>query len=738
MNKQQKLMFRKTKKNLPQLLGMGILILVGVCFFLTMFTLKERYQERAEAYFHTNKYADFTAYGSFSKDQVKELNKNENVQIAAGRRVSSVRKDGLFLQLIEITGEVNALHIYDGVLPKNKEETAILKRFAEAHGLQVGDQIEVKGKDLTVSALVDSPEYIYYVSESEVVSVDSYGVLFVDSSYFEKNLPFSQICILQKGGLSEEDIEKSLPTAVEITPRKDQLNYNNYLEDLDQFQTFAVIFPTIFAILIFAMIYVLLKRTISKERKQIGIMKALGAKSSTVYIVYLGQVLLAALLFATFGCVITKYIYNIVVQLMGVMLQMPDLSFVFYPNLLLVAIGVPLLVAFLSGFLALRKIQKQNPAKTMQVRMPSGGKKILLERIPFLWNRFQFNTRYALKSTFRNKGRFFAVILGMVGSCALLVFSLGFKDSIDNTIDSFFNEVVNYDLIINPEIYPKGQMPDVFSKEDKTAEVLTLSGEVEEKKYPLVIVEDDFDMLHNLKTNKLQEGVVISEQYAKIFKVKEGESFTLNGKNVKVSEVVPMTMGHGIFTTFTYAKTIFEDLPEIRNAIYLRGNNLTKVEETLKDREIDYTTTEENKEAMNNLMGTMNAIVALLVACAVLLGLTVLYSVGLINLTAREYEYMFMGIMGYASKDIMKAHTKETLLQLIISLPLGVGLGYLLLQSIQDAFSGEAFTLAPTVKGGSVIFSLVIVVVMTMIVGFVTYKHISKMDIVEGLKVQDE
>jgi putative ABC transport system permease protein len=127
-----------------------------------------------------------------------------------------------------------------------------------------------------------------------------------------------------------------------------------------------------------------------------------------------------------------------------------------------------------------------------------------------------------------------------------------------------------------------------------------------------------------------------------------------------------------------------------------------------------------------------------MIACSIILGFTVLYSVGLINLSAREYEYMFMGVMGYPHKSIMLAQAKETVLQLLMEIPLGFGMGNLLLDAIKGEFSGSNFVVADVIYPHSYLLAALAVMGVTLIMLQVTSRHIKKLDIVEGLKAQED
>jgi putative ABC transport system permease protein len=377
------------------------------------------------------------------------------------------------------------------------------------------------------------------------------------------------------------------------------------------------------------------------------------------------------------------------------------------------------------------------PAEALRARVPGGGRRLLIERISCLWKRLTFNTRYALKSSLRNKSRFFAVVLGMTGSCALLAFSLGFHDSIVETQSKFFNDFANYDVIININPAPLMLGHAAIGEADESSRALVLHVEIKDEKYPLAIVENNFDFV-KIPLEKLKTGVIIPEYFAEIWGVCEGDSLEINGYEAAVSAVITQHLGLTLYTSFDYINSITSEIPPVYNAIYARSADVPALADFLNQNNIEFATIDDDKTSFDSIMESMEVLILFMIACAVLLGFTVLYAVGLINLSAREYEYMFMGVMGYSHKSIIAAHIKETLLQLAIALPLGFFGGFMLLEAIKGEFSSGNFVIASRIAPASNAAAAIAVVLVTAVMTVITSRHIDKLDIIEGLKAQDD
>ena len=100
-------------------------------------------------------------------------------------------------------------------------------------------------------------------------------------------------------------------------------------------------------------------------------------------------------------------------------------------------------------WLSCRSELRQVPAELIRPRTPRAGKRILLEKIPFLWNRFSFLRKVSARNIFRYKKRMFMMIVGIAGCTALLLTAFGLNDSITGLADTQFSEISVYDAQVS-------------------------------------------------------------------------------------------------------------------------------------------------------------------------------------------------------------------------------------------------------------------------------------------------
>ncbi|MGE5614704.1 MAG: ABC transporter permease [Bacillota bacterium] len=732
-----RLMFRKMRHNLPQLIGICLLVMVGATFFVTLYTIYLSYDDHANQLFRNQGYADVTYYGSFSEDDVAAVASRKGIRRAQGRVVQDFREGDAMLRAVSLTDGINMPYLYEGVMPTASNECAVISKHARARGIGAGDTLVLDGRSLRVTAIAASPEYVYMVRNERALMAepDSFGVVYVTKDFFDGK--YNEIVAL--GDIQKDAAEKLGETlgATRTVMQDDQLNKVLFREDLKQIRTFAYIFPLIFALLIIMIVYVMIKRTITLERRQIGIYKALGVTGGRLVFIYVAQTALMAMLGAILGCIAAALLCDTIIGFFSTMFEVPGLAFVFYPVLWGCVILAHMALSVFSVLISVRSVLQPTPAQLMRPRMPSGGKRILLEKATFFWNRLSFNTRYAFKSALRNKGRFLAVLLGMCGSCALLTFALGFFNSVKYTQKAYFDDFANYDILIGIGPIPLEVTHPAEKSLDEVNRALVLPVRIDGEEYPLYVVEESFDMQH-IDTQRIKDGVVIPAHFSKKWNAEAGDMLRINDAMVRVAGVFEQNFGLSLYTSYDYAREILPDFKPVYNVIFARGADIGEIRALSREQGFDYSTLEDDKTSFASVMESLSTLVWFMLACAVILGLTVLYSVGLMNLSAREYEYMFMGVMGYSLKSIMVAHIKETVMQLVIALPVGFALGYGILNIVKTAFSGDNFVLSSAIYPESYAYAGVIVIMMSAVIAVISGFHINRLDIVEGLKVINE
>ena len=508
------------------------------------------------------------------------------------------------------------------------------------------------------------------------------------------------------------------------------------------------------------LLYVIQRRNVSVERVQIGIMKAIGLSDFTILFLYIKYSLIVSILGFIIAFLIINlampYIFNSLV----IIFDLPNFSYnAIYWNLWILSFVIILVVSILSNFIAARSILKINPAQSMRGDVPRGGKKIFFERYRF-WQNISFNTRYTIKNIFRGKTRYLASVWGMFVAISITLFAQGFNDSFKFLVENIYNKFALYDISVslNPTNWDDnaGFIDDDFVlSSDKVA---FYSGRIygkyksnkeERIDNAVLIYEGNFSSLNLGVDLDNVDGIALPKSLAKRIDVKEGDYIDMEmyiaGRdkiaNVRVGKLVEQQGMFYIYMSKYYAKEKF-DVADTYNTVYIKtkSNDIREMENVLDNDTsiLSYSFRSAEESAYRKQISTVSVLVNILVFVAFILGALSLYGVGVVTLATRRYEFTLLKVMGYTTKEIMVSFFKETILQAIFAIPLGLLSGYFALYIIKDRFSSIFFDLEPHIYRNSYILAFILLFSVIVFVLFISARYISRLDMVEGLKQREE
>lgn len=446
---------------------------------------------------------------------------------------------------------------------------------------------------------------------------------------------------------------------------------------------------------------------IEEQRGYCGTLRALGYSKQDVIMQYIVYAFLATFFACILGILVgnqafPRIIYFLFTYLMyginqsAVLVQKWSISLV----TILISVGVTLL-ATLS--VCLQELVS-TPSVLMRPKAPKAGKRILMERIPFIWKRLNFNQKVTMRNLFRYKKRFWMSVIGIAGCTALIMLGFGVKNSCSEIIPSQYVEVYKYDALIklntNVEDTKKienkiKRLEGIHNLTSAMRQNITVLGNSEDY-YSTMIVYDNADEIKNFihfkdyKTKKKiilnDEGVVISQKLAEKLNVKKGETLTFSLNNskytVKVADIVEHYVNHQIYMS----KTFYENLTGMKSSasiLYVDMNtkksNINALKNYLDHHDMGSmerltATLDEFQQRMSSL----NIIVAILSGCAALLCFIVLYNLTNINIGERKGEIATIKVLGFHRKEYCDYIFRENIILSLIGASLGMFFGYFL------------------------------------------------------------
>ena len=767
-----KLLFRKINKQLAIFMSAVFIVTLAVLFFVAVKTVYRDFKLSAENYFEDNVLDDLVLFGMFDTNDIKTLEDMKGIDKVEARHRFQGKADNIDAIIYSTDNSKNIInepYVYEGKDELETNELAINKNFADANSLKLGDTIELSFNDKTnsfkIAALVSYPNYVFLFKDgaSTASEAKDFAVIEVSEDHFNY-VPYNAIYIKYEEDANKANVENLIRTKLKqkiffFTDREQSVNYVNYEQTLLQIDSFSYICPSILLLMAILLLYIIQRRNVAVERKQIGIMKAIGLTDFSILFMYIKYSFLVSFFGILLAFIASKFLLPPIFDALGNIFDMPNFTYNIYIDLWIISALIILFVCIFSNLLAALSILKLNPAQSMRGEPPKGAGKTFVEKLS-IWNKLSFNTRYAIKNASRSKTRYLASLWGMFAAISMTIFAQGFNNSFDYFLSTLYEKFALYDVTANIIPTKWEDNSDILTNEnieyyDKAAIYQSrlypaFKDDAESLYIPTLIYNDSFSSLDIPNNDNKEDSVMLPKYLAEKLNVKENdyigiELYTLGNsisRRVKVSKFVDQQGMFYIYMDKEFAKDTFE-ITNVYNSLFLTTKTNTSksyIKDILDNSKgvLYYSFRNDEYEAYKNQIATIYLLVQILIFIAFLLGATSLYGVGVITLATRRYEFTLLKVMGYTTKEIMIASLKETVTQVIVAIPLGIAAGYGILYLVKKPFSSKLFSFVPHVYNSSYGLAIILLIAVILLVAIMSTHYINKLDMVEGLKDREE
>ena len=552
-----------------------------------------------------------------------------------------------------------------------------------------------------------------------------------------------------------------------VLDRDQNAGYASYVQDTDRVSSLAEVFPVVFFLVAALISLTSMNRMVEEERVEIGTLKALGYSKRQISSKYLIYAILATVIGGVIGLIIGfNFIPGIIANMYGMVYEVPEVVLEFNNEIALIGMSFAVLCTVGATLYTCIRELIHNPATLMRPKAPKPGKRVLLERITFIWKRLSFTAKVTARNIFRYKKRFLMTIIGVCGCTALIVAGFGLRDAIGNMIPKQFGDIDKYNIGITLK---EDKYDDELNKVKEDIEqneqiVKTLGANVQSvniikddnNQNIQLIVPEDVNKLDNFITlrdrkNKDDKytldnsGVIISEKLANLLDIKAGDVITLENSDgdraeVKVEKITENYLLHYIYMSPELYNSIYDTRIE-SNMIYAITENMTEEQENelgtklLQDNNISGVSfTSASKDMFATVMDNMDMVVWILIIAAGLLALVVLYNLINANISERIRELATIKVLGFYDREVYSYIARETIILTIIGMLLGLVGGYFLTIYILKTCELDITMFDPEVEVISYVFGILITTFFAIIVNIVTYFSLKKIDMIESLK----
>lgn len=568
---------------------------------------------------------------------------------------------------------------------------------------------------------------------------------------------------------AKKQIKKIEKPTLYILDRDSHQSFVEYEGCTNSIDALAKIFPVFFFAVAALVCLTTMTRMVDEQRINIGTLKGLGYKTSQISKKYILYALIACLTGSILGLAIGFSVFPTVIFFAyGMMYSIENIVYVFSIPIAIGITSLALIIITLSAYMACRKELKETPAILMRPKAPKSGKRILLERVPFIWNRFSFISKVTVRNIFRYKKRFLMTVLGIAGCTALILTGFGIKDSIEMILTGQYGTLFKYDMSLviqsdmtDKQIYElRKNLSDIdeinkyefFSYENGDIKVNNTTKEI-----TIVVPEnlkkmDKFIHLQDRKTQnpiKLNnKGIVLTEKIARDLGVKAGDEIELINSDdkkakIKVSHITENYISHYAYISPENYTKLFEKDLDFNRVIGILNNPSVKIEDKLSKKLFDIDTIDgitfntASKETFHNTIKNLNYVVLIMIISAGALAFVVLYNLTNVNISERIREIATIKVLGFYDKEVSAYIYRENIILTIIGTVVGLGLGTILHKFIMVTVEIQSMMFGRVIDMSSYFIATVLTIVLSLFVNLAMFYKLRNVKMVESLKSVD-
>ncbi len=549
-----------------------------------------------------------------------------------------------------------------------------------------------------------------------------------------------------------------------IFDRTDNPGYTGYVDDSERVDRITVVFPIFFIIVAALVCLTTMTRMVEEQRGKIGTYRSLGYSRFKVIGIYLIYAALASFLGSMTGLSVGFKLFPIVIyDAYRILYILPDLIAPFRLDYAFYCTLASVLVTTAASYVACRKELQIPPASLLRPKAPKAGRRILLEKIGFIWNRLGFIRKVTLRNMFRYKKRLFMTIIGIAGCTALILAGFGLQHSITSIVQKQYEEIYLYDFMgyYNDEVGAKD-----FTKLENTInengiitsymfiqqKAIDVSYGDAKKNVYMMIADNSFDVpqyinLQNRVSKESitlkDEGCVITEKISKLLNIKVGDEITVSlGDNSTFTTPVTgitenYTLNYIYMTKDAYVKATGTQ-PKFNAFIGLMNDDNKSDElsaQMLENKNLLYMAySKDSGGKFRDVVSNLNYIVLVIIVSAGLLAFIVLYNLISINVNERVRELATIKVLGFYDREVSSYIYKENTLSSLIGIGLGLLAGIPLEKFIIASAEIDAVMFAPGINFMSFVYAGALTLLFNITVNFFVHFRLKKIDMVESLK----
>lgn len=741
-----------------QFISMVIMIALGIGIFVGFNMEWVSIEKNTDAFYKETGFADYriTSEKGFTVDDLKKIENTDGVEkasryLSVNADVKEKSGDAVALTVTE-NSEVSGVKLisgkkYDG---NDTEGVWLSDKYANANGFKLEDKITFKYKNLQIECkikgLIKSSEYLICVRDSSQLmpDYDTFGFAYISPALYKKAAGtdfYPQINVISD--LDKKDFTEKADKALgktELILTKDEVgSYSLARGEADEGKTMGSVLPVLFLLIAVLTMVTTMHRLTAKEKTQIGTLKALGFKDRRILLHYTSYAFMIGVMGSVLGISLGYAIAYFIMNPDGMMGTYFDMQkwVLYIPGFCVIAVIVIIALLTLIGFLSVKQMLKGTAADALRPYTPKKMKPLAIEKTKS-FHKLSFGSRWNLRDIMRHKSRTAMSLVGIVGCTVLTVGSLGMRDTMSRFLDMYYDGALCYNTRIYLAEDASAEERDRIAEKYDGDKSASLGVQIEDKTVSLDIYSLENDMLRFPSDKKgyaelENDGAYICMRLADEFDLSVGDTFKLSPYGTDKEYTLKLS---GIIRSTSECVVITEKYAEKLGIGFTPDSVYTNTEK--KDIESDSAIkTVQSKKAIMDSFDTflelMNSMIFVLVGGALVLGIVVLYNLGVMSYTERYREMATLKVVGFKDRKIGNLLIGQNVWLSVVGIALGLPLGALTLDFLLKKLAPE-YEMRMYIGPVTYIVSILLTFGVSLLVSLMVSRKNKKIDMVEALK----
>lgn len=755
---------RDIRQNLSSFITIFLMAFLGVFAFAGIHAYMDGMEYSGDRFYEENNLQDLWLSGeNFTDDDIDDILAIDGVTGAERALVINTDLDGYKDVVIETNfienNDISRMYVADGkAFDKDSDGMWFDKYLADNLGIKVGDELTLKYKDYKITGRVEGlvlvPDHVYSIKDASALfpTHDDYGFVYMSSDAFplKSHMVYTNTYVTIADDADEQKvkalIQSGIESAVAVTGRDASVSVLTYQSEVEEGSSYSAVFTFLFFFIAVLSVITTMHRFVKMQRTQIGTLKALGFKRRRIERHYLSYGFYISVVAALLGVIGGRYIIGtIFVNIEATYFEVPNMVTYTKPIVYLVAL---LEVALITGatFLTCHRMLKESAAETLRLEVPK-VKNGELKPAGKLISHFSVGVRWNLRDISRNKWRTITGLVGVIGCTMLVVCAFGMRDTLQKFVSWQFEDIYNFGYMLELEKNISDSEYNAVTDKYGAHTSMTLAVEAwdtdDNSSTRQVLVTDAGEKLRfyddNVDNEELSDdGIYLSQKLLGVLGYSVGDEikWSIYGKDktytTKIAGVFREPQGQKMAMTRAYAQklgidykadTLYTD-EDLEGISTIEGVSLITDKGSLKS-------------STESMLNVMNTVIALLIVISAVLAVVIIYNLGILSFSEKQYQFATMKVLGFNNKRIRSIYIMQNIWISILGIIIGMPAGKYMTVYVYSSALGDNYDMPVVVKLMTYVIAAVGTFAVAYLVNRMLGRKIKSIDMVSSLKANE-